>query len=1782
MNNRFKRTAKKCIAGMLTAALAGGVFNYAGSVKSQAQENATLPGIESIVSRYMSGSDSYNILEVVPDKESAAIGFLIGGQEPVYNGKKLSEMPSEAEREQRMNALDISEYNLGKAVTKSEYSEAGEGRKSFVLKGRFVEDAEGEYKYHYVSTSYRMLKEGEASSVQRYERKTAFSAASPDSTGNRVNVSFCPIPTDGTDYLELIINAGDSEERSKAVSLYNVSAVKALSEIGAGDSEGFAGKAVYTRSAAGGYDYYGYIAKGEAIGITGGYATVSGGDIVDVPDNDLADVSGNGVSDNDLDNASDSDVLNDITISKADSLYIVRADGSEPEVWMYHYEAAGSVYYGVSDKLNDTNSMYAVEFVTADHGDYYISSAVYSETGFFIMEDSYIPNDSGMYVMDGESFLNVVWAGEMSYEEFNAYPGAACRFISGDGQTGEGAVELEIRYNGGFDNAEWFKTNVLDLSESESDKLDVEVTTLTLAELCDLVENPSKSEEYGISLDEVNFVYLSGRGDYSGILSDPAVVSGLSDTILELARMAYGVNGSEVDRNSRIPFAVDYDFGFNTNPDLRAFVLYLMQAENENIATDELVGFTGGGNITSADMAEAVSHKVDSLVAERLGGGSKTLADVGEFLAGNVYLCGKGLVSSAFNTPKDDGSLELLYADVAETAAYENFLRQQNNVSGNVDESITDATIARYTINWTSKRVTVKSSLNVLDVEPGGSYDEDIVLQTKIINYINQADYEKSNITINHMASAEFIGKIEDLNELYDMIYFGDNLEQFNTVIEKDGDNNDIDVPVYNDANMKGLVYSHTGDLFSYYYTDESEENISRLINDSLTYENTTIYYPDPDNNPYWYYDRALYQYRAPGNDINSTRLEELKDFIRSGYVAVFADRYFKDADGEVSVDTYSVDSNSYFYQLMNFALEKDTEGNYLYWNKNVFTESRLHDSSLAEDVSPEAESERAKQQARQENFKKYLNVSKLSVRWEEIGGEAARPAEYEYTIDSYETSGGNVTKINSSAKMQESDELTYVFSLHSDSAVSADGVTYDCKLFIDSNADGRFSGADVTDSSSESHNSEELDNLNVYVYEQNAWSRIEKTSGRYQLSIDKTYKVTRSLPDGYVGALPWKLVFYNNNNAGIRVSESGYTAIKRDTVENIKILQLISEDDNNWNLTTDTSDARYDPEVTALLDEVERIVGFRVEIDSMTVSEITTQIRTQSDQWGNTWLDSWSENAGYETEWRNNARAILNQYDMIIVGFADNFEFGASDANSWEHTQQKANMAVAEAVKDYIDSGKSVLFTHDTTTYVESTEGQGNSWYWGYEFNKVLRASVGLDRFGVTRLYYQNQLDKTSDETLRAYYQKTLNTLNSYDYDTVYEPNTDTELNRKEGLTKLTTVRYMANHLKQLIETKGTNPALSSDSGSFYFPVNNSLLYEASYKNTASDQKIARALYGLYEYSGSSQLKVSQVNGGQITSYPYNIPDNMTVASTHYQWLQPNMELDKDNDGKSDIVVWYCLSDLATSASNRKVQNDGSSANIYNLVKNDVVNNYYIYTMGNVTYSGVGHSAPRKLLDGSGNPTYEKRLFINTMIAAYKPGMKAPSLEYKDSSGNKTDGVYVMFDSQNGMVLDTAGGQNCFSVCFAASDNNIISGKDIRVEFFKAAPEDAADAISVSGISGKVVPITNNVSVKRLSDKEAVSPNIVAKGTYSDDINNYFAGSVYYSVQNGEDYILSFSADELGFFTTTDGRLSIGNNANGSLIYARVTTVYNNGADMTEGSVRQLMTYPAELFELR
>ena len=739
---------------------------------------------------------------------------------------------------------------------------------------------------------------------------------------------------------------------------------------------------------------------------------------------------------------------------------------------------------------------------------------------------------------------------------------------------------------------------------------------------------------------------------------------------------------------------------------------------------------------------------------------------------------------------------------------------------------------------------------------------------------------------------------------------------------------------------------------------------------------------------------------------------------------------------------------------------------------------------------------------------------------------------------------------------------LQYIFALSNDAAASQVSTTYDCKLYIDKNSDGRFSGSDVIGQTLSS--TEELSGLNLYVRSGQEWKEVAKNdSGHYELRTGYTYKVVRVLPDDYQGVLPWKMIFFDNSDALVRTAVSGYTAVDRGSRVDIQVLQLMSDrkasnDKTLWDLESDS-------DVKSLLSGIRE---FNVSIDSVKTSTFINGL-ISDDQLKKLKTDEQKSEAYY-----NAAYNTFQQYDMLILGFGDNYQFGSKD-------QSLKNMAVSEAIRDYIEDGKSVLFTHDSSSYINSKAGSGKGWYWGYEFNKTMRAAVGLDRYGALLEYYDDQRNNSSlSDAQRKRYDAYYNILDTqYNYDTAWKPGTDRSSDQTvgniEGTTKYTTVRYVQNRINAILR-KGTSYT------SFYFPIRNSLFYQGMDKTTNSQGQIT--VLGDYKEFGDGagpDMIVTQVNQGQITNYPYQITteeqQTLTVAATHYQWLQPNMELDKDGDGKNDIVVWYCLSDLSDNAKTRKTQterNNGrgndNGVNLYNVSPKDVVNNYYIYSMGNVTYSGAGHTEPTGMA--------EKKLFVNTMVAAYNAGTKAPSVFFRDDNGNTIDSVYMMYDAANKMILDRS---NKIQVDFKATDYNILSSAtEIRVEFFKESTD--ADAMEIAYGKGtlKVKPLTGLTVTN--SSKAEVGAHVIAGGDnhFTEGGKDYYVtGTSYYSVTSDGVYTLAFPASEMGLFSGS-GKMTL-NDQDAATIYIRATTVYDNGAKRTEGAVKSLTVSAAELFDL-
>ena len=189
-------------------------------------------------------------------------------------------------------------------------------------------------------------------------------------------------------------------------------------------------------------------------------------------------------------------------------------------------------------------------------------------------------------------------------------------------------------------------------------------------------------------------------------------------------------------------------------------------------------------------------------------------------------------------------------------------------------------------------------------------------------------------------------------------------------------------------------------------------------------------------------------------------------------------------------------------------------------------------------------------------------------------------------------------------------------------------------------------------------------------------------------------YKLEYELPNGYVGVIPWKLKASQATNEFRYDSKSGYF-YRKNTVEKekIKILQIDTEltyvvkDEHGNNKTVSTSTFNMADNKT-FKDLLSKVDDFDVNIDHV---------------YANEYADKYTD--GY-----------LNHYDMLVLGFGDMYSITNKNG-------------CVDGIRNYIKSGKPVLFTHDTTSYANASVG---NFIWGYDFNKIIRDVVGMDRYGI------------------------------------------------------------------------------------------------------------------------------------------------------------------------------------------------------------------------------------------------------------------------------------------------------------------------------------------------------------------------------------------------------------------------------------------------------------------
>lgn len=1689
---------------------------------------ATLPGVESIIIRN-NNDNPYTILEVVPSYEDARLGYLIGGEEPTHDGKarSIKDMPSSAERMAKMSTstgmVSIPD-NLSEAVTfENPYKEGAtvtpvpENTKRFEVRGSFYDAGDGNGNYKIIEDASRFTYVGKPANCETdattrdlfinaindknvfytkygvFNKKTdtdpgyslilkkIYEGSDPVSLPKNLTIDVSGTEDDKYYYTGQYFVAKKVEFTStSSLSLMSASPVGvAVPSVSPSVTPGLAGSEPTVSPA------------------TGSEATVTPTITAEPTAEPTSEVTATTTPDPTADPtatptaepispASQASAVNynsglfsstttthymnvygaaavPTNVVKGDSIFVL--SGNTYAYKGYCFLDTDNILKikltdGTTGLFDDTTEYYIITEADANSSQeslLYIESVSPANYSIYKLETTYDvyptgefgtyeylnpldPNNPPLPDAIKNTHFYVAAADDLGYKYIGSNPSNPIPAEYKYQFKADYSLELlvdPIVYTGGFSNNEWFKKYVFDLDDSQIDDMIIDVKTVTYSDL---------TEEL---VDEADFVYFAGVQSKSKFETTPGPYIGdINDDVAKklLSRVCSSDDGLPIviNRSLFIHNKVT-DNDINSAPclmNLDRLVLLLIQ-NNIQIPSDTQWGdynFWVNAKNTIRGFDSATTHRFTS--GGYVNGNLFVFDDFAYDASGNpISYDTRMLISNAFNkqdlfSEAERGAVEN-YKLILDEINSENFYLEVAGKSERISTDITPAAAFRYIINFGDHRNVTKTSLRVLDLEPydfshlsdtdryknlvnpsDGSElasidvieevdsicldsraenDPDVVLnKTKwlVENLVSQFAGHQDKISVDIMGSREFIGRNVDLNASYDLIYVGMDTTIMNTEIATvDGKMVKKANTIYNDSDMNGLVYAHVGD-----------------VNNVKTFDN-----------------RVIGDFRLSGNDITSDKVRELKEYVEAGYAVIVSDKCLvKNSDGSYAVNSTTVDKSSNMYKFLSDVVLYKTDGNYKYFGKNVRLKSDF-------------ESETDVAQANRDDFSRYLSISKLNLEYS--SSDLPEP---------YNHDNGTQTYLNI-----DSDgvyRLKYKITLSKDAAVGIADTSYDCKLYIDTNVDGRY------------HVDECMTGLTIK--DAGGSEMYVDDNGKYHLSPGHSYEIAKEIPDGYTGFLSWKLEFLENENINsdigefskVRNSITGYCAVPCGVNKpEIKILQLINADgDNHLDLSNSAMDQYYS-----------QVPDYKIDVSQMLFSDYINKVVAN----------------GYpsaETSYID----FLNSYDMIVMGFDDMYGNGAIN-------EDRTSEAVL-AVREYALSGRSILFTHDLTSYAL------NGYFsWGNYITPYLRDVQGMDRYNWVSTFTHRPIPNED----------------KYRYITIYdEPNLKGESTGDVTGYSSTTI---------LDEDWGTKRKLS---------------------------EISRYSNKNYHNTDNPVRMVSKLNSGQITEYPFKIEDNLEVSSTHGQYFQLNMETDsRDDINNDDVVVWYTLS------------NDS----FYDSVPMDGRNNYYIFNKGNITYTGSGHSNVTS--DG------EKKLFVNTLVAAYRTGLHAPKVYYKEAEYKTSATItskYIPYDTAiNGTeVVGYIG--NTLDINFLVSNINLMnSNSELQTKYYTDAT--AADATLC--LDGKYYK-----EIHPLADKFIIN---IPNG--KDILQEVYARPNL--LKNDFIYSASFSYADLGLNNTTGIRPTGAAN-----IYIRLgydELLDSTAADNTlkgDESMTKLSVTTTQLFELK
>lgn len=1092
------------------------------------------------------------------------------------------------------------------------------------------------------------------------------------------------------------------------------------------------------------------------------------------------------------------------------------------------------------------------------------------------------------------------------------------------------------------------------------------------------------SEVTAANIKDAHLIYLSGTAEAFAAKGDLS------------AAAAAAIYNATVSSESHTGVIMDYDAykeGGNSNIDKLFWML--LQKDQTAIAQNE--NYKSLFDDTTYTITEDASTVLgnSALMADLKASMLETYE--GNLVTGNVYVYDHRM--SLFTQTKAmvdchdffaNGDFRSQYTLAASVGAFNQVVAEVKNHNilnpdKVIPENVTPAIIVQYIMSAKHFPTNlIKSEINILEIQPtpdflfnANNYESeefDYITNEAIKNnrkvfiekYIDERwtkDGKQNFVSFTSMTVSEFNCKNESLFENYDLVYIGSQIGASSLNGDKKGFNvrtgtshilkdntDDVNALITNfeDNNMDGMVYYNIGDLVEL----GNRSDFAKILSDE---------------------NGKFVKTRYTGNDLTTDKLDELKTYLQSGHpIVVAGDLMCSDEYGVKKInptahltdcniandiaDHGRIDNSSNMYELFQFA-----NGYTFDYDKREYVSGNQVPQISGNGIGTTgyrnfiSEADVDNGWVTRETIAEYLNAPQLYLE------VSKQPLEYTYSLVNDVIDTSTIVYINKDAngKFSEDVDLEYEFAISGVSTTAAtDG--YTVKLFVDVNADGRFSDDE------ECSDAMIVDKLTGQEAEVTA----DGAEMVYNLEEGKTYSLTRAVPTGYVGIIPWCLRVEKIGEPTIQATHKGYSAVGGEK-KRIKILQLIKDSEKG----KDGFDLQK-----AQKDTSKGFGKYLANVPDYDVYVNTIKLNAEfCDEYVKYYADATHKEAiakdGAMAYFNNRVMtdangvalkepddATLNDLgvDMLVLGFGDDYP-GVN------------NQDALNGIKAFIDSGKPVLLAHDFIMFTNNATAQ----------DATMRDLVGMDRYGVKTGNAQLlQAAKTTTGTNGGHGSFAWNE----DSAVTVSGNTLTVAEAVEGKNRA--VAYEPGSGRKMFSAATQGNTYSMINWFKKSPTN--MYYMASIPWHNFDGNYAISMY------------VDQENDGMLTEYPYHIPRSFMISKTHGQYFALDQETDADNDGLADTVVWYTLG--YKNGNSRGV--DGSSS-VYTASPGNGADNYFIYNRGNVTYTGAGH--------GAITSANEQKLFVNTLLAAYKAADTAPIVRFyetADTTMSPIETIPIPYDS--------------------------------------------------------------------------------------------------------------------------------------------------------------------------